>query len=67
MPKMKTHKGAKKRFRISGTGRVLRMKGYRGHNKMKKNRRQLFAMQQMHAVQGAGNRRAIRRILPYGD
>ena len=31
MPKMKTHKGAKKRFRISGTGRILRMKGYRGH------------------------------------
>ena len=34
---------------------------------MKKNRRQLFAMQQMHPVHGSGNRRAIRKILPYGD
>ena len=42
------------------------MKGYRGHNKMKKNRRQLFAMQRMHPVLGAGHRRTIERVLPYG-
>jgi large subunit ribosomal protein L35 len=31
MPKMKTHSGAKKRFRISGTGKVLREQANRRH------------------------------------
>jgi len=66
MPKMKTHSGAKKRFRITGTGKVLRMKGNRGHNKTKKNKRQLYAMSEMHPVKTRGMRRKIKRLLPYG-
>ena len=31
MPKMKTHSGAKKRFRITGTGKVLRRRANRAH------------------------------------
>jgi large subunit ribosomal protein L35 len=31
MPKMKTHRGAAKRFRITGTGKVRRRKAYRSH------------------------------------
>jgi large subunit ribosomal protein L35 len=31
MPKMKTHSGAKKRFRISGSGKVLREQANRRH------------------------------------
>jgi large subunit ribosomal protein L35 len=31
MPKNKTHSGAKKRFRISGSGRVLREQANRRH------------------------------------
>jgi large subunit ribosomal protein L35 len=31
MPKMKTHRGAAKRFKITGTGRILRRKAYRDH------------------------------------
>ena len=41
MPKMKTHKGAAKRFRITRTGKVLRMKAASGHNKQKKTKRTL--------------------------
>ena len=67
MPKMKTHSGAKKRFRITPTGKVLRMKGHRGHNKTKKDSRQLFAMGEMHAVKPPRIARLIRRLLPYGD
>ena len=67
MPKMKTHRGAKKRFKITGTGKVLRMKGYRGHNKSKKNRRQLFAMGDMHEVRGRAFQKKVRAALPYGD
>ena len=31
MPKMKTHSGAKKRFRLTGTGKVMREKANRRH------------------------------------
>lgn len=31
MPKMKTHSGAKKRFRLTGTGKVKRAKMNRNH------------------------------------
>ncbi|HWC11331.1 MAG TPA: 50S ribosomal protein L35 [Acidimicrobiales bacterium] len=31
MPKMKTHRGAAKRFKVTGTGKVLRRKAFRSH------------------------------------
>lgn len=31
MPKMKTHSGAKKRFRVTGTGKVMRQQANRRH------------------------------------
>ncbi len=31
MPKMKTHSGANKRFRLTGTGKVMRRRANRGH------------------------------------
>ncbi len=31
MPKMKTHSGAKKRFRVTGTGKIMRRKPFRAH------------------------------------
>ncbi len=67
MPKMKTHKGAAKRFRITRTGKVLRMKGYRGHNKQKKNKRTLREQNRMHEVPNKGNQRRVKRLLPYGS
>ena len=36
MPKLKTHKGAKKRFHITGSGKILRMKGGKSHLRRKK-------------------------------
>ena len=36
MPKLKTHKGAKSRFKVTGTGKLLRMKGMRSHLRRKK-------------------------------
>jgi large subunit ribosomal protein L35 len=32
MPKMKTHSGAKKRFKVTGSGKVMRLKAFRQHN-----------------------------------
>lgn len=31
MPKIKTHRGAAKRFKLTGTGRVKRSKAYKSH------------------------------------
>jgi large subunit ribosomal protein L35 len=31
MPKMKTHRGAAKRFKATGTGKLKRVKAYRSH------------------------------------
>ena len=31
MPKMKTDKGAAKRFKITGTGKIMRRKAFRSH------------------------------------
>ena len=39
MPKMKTHSGASKRFRITGTGKVMRRRANRGHLYEKKSSR----------------------------
>ncbi len=36
MPKMKTHRGAAKRFKVTGTGKIRRRKAWRGHNRHKK-------------------------------
>lgn len=37
MPKMKTHKGAAKRFKVTGGGKVMREKAYKSHILTKKN------------------------------
>ncbi|MEA3215454.1 MAG: large subunit ribosomal protein [Acidimicrobiia bacterium] len=31
MPKMKTHRGAAKRFKVTGTGKIMRRRAYRKH------------------------------------
>ena len=36
MPKMKTHSGAKKRFKVTGTGKLLRRRPMQSHNLTKK-------------------------------
>ena len=36
MPKMKTHRGAAKRFRVTGSGKIMRRKAYGSHLLTKK-------------------------------
>ncbi|MCL4385650.1 MAG: 50S ribosomal protein L35 [Actinobacteria bacterium] len=37
MPKLKTNKAAAKRFRVTGTGKIMRQKAYKSHILTKKN------------------------------
>lgn len=36
MPKMKTHRGTKKRIKLTASGKLLRRNAYKGHNLSKK-------------------------------
>ncbi|MCD4670703.1 MAG: 50S ribosomal protein L35 [Actinomycetia bacterium] len=37
MPKIRTHKGAAKRFKVTGSGKIIRRKAFKGHILTKKN------------------------------
>ena len=39
MPKMKTHKGTAKRFRVTGSGKIMRAKAYKSHIMTKKSQK----------------------------
>ena len=64
MPKLKTHKGAKARFRFSGSGKPLRMKGMSSHLRRKKSKRNRRMYDDTVAVSKA-DAHMLRRLLPY--
>lgn len=64
MPKLKTHKGAKKRFGVTGTGLFTRRKGGISHNRTRKSRRALGAYDEMLVVHPTGQKR-LKRLMPY--
>ena len=39
MPKMKTHRGFAKRFRVTGSGKIMRSKAYKSHILTKKSQK----------------------------
>lgn len=39
MPKMKTHKGSAKRFRVTGSGKIMRAKAFKSHILTKKSQK----------------------------
>ena len=41
MPKMKTHKGTAKRFRRTGTGKLMRAKAFKSHILSKKSQKRI--------------------------
>ena len=65
MPKMKTNRAARKRFRYTGTGKVRRQKANHSHILTKKTRKRKRRMRQLGIVH-ATCERAVARLLPYG-
>ncbi len=65
MPKMKTNKSAKRRFKITGTGKLLRTKGMKSHLRRKKSKRVSRQFDKMQPVSAADLQR-VQRALPYG-
>ncbi len=65
MPKMKTHKSASKRFTFTGSGKLMRAQGRRGHFRRRKATRLLQKLDRMAPVHPA-NELLVRTALPYG-
>lgn len=65
MPKLKTHKAAAKRIKITSTGKFMRMKGQRGHLHAHRSKRVLEQYDKMHPVSKADVKH-FERMLPYG-
>ena len=64
MPKLKTHKGAQKRFRVTAKKKIMHSKACKSHllaNKNSKRKRQLGKK----VVVSRADRAAIKKMLPY--
>lgn len=64
MPKLKTHRGAAKRFSLTGSGRVKRSKAYASHiltTKTRKRKRNL----RKSAILDQSDERGIKRLIPF--
>jgi len=64
MPKMKTNRGAAKRFKLTGSGKIKRNKAFSSHILTKKSTKQKRSLRQAGLVDSA-NSKSIKRILPY--
>jgi large subunit ribosomal protein L35 len=63
MPKMKTHKGAKKRFKITGSGKVRRYKAYKSHILTKKTSKRKRRLRQAGVIATNGETKVLKRLL----
>ncbi len=64
MPKMKTHKGAARRFKITGSGKFTSRKGSISHRMTRKSPQARHAGDEMFVV-AKPNQRRLRKLMPY--
>lgn len=65
MPKLKTNSSAKKRFRFTGTGKIMITQARKRHNLRKRSGKMLLAAKGKIEV-AASKAALIRKALPYG-
>jgi len=66
MPKQKTHSGAKKRFKLTGSGKLLRRKAMKGHLLGNKSAKRKRSFGKQHDVHGSDTRE-VKRLLGGGS
>lgn len=64
MPKIKTHRGAAKRFKKTGTGKVKRSKAYTSHILTSKTTKRKRGLRKATLTDSA-NMKAMKKLLPY--
>ncbi len=64
MPKIKTHSGSKKRFKVTGSGKIIRKKAYKSHllsGKTRTRKRRLRKSTEVYK----GDVKRIKHLIPY--
>ncbi|MFQ5966262.1 MAG: 50S ribosomal protein L35 [Acidimicrobiia bacterium] len=62
MPRGKTHKGAAKRFKVTGSGKIRRRQAGRGHYSLAKGKRRYRRLSR-EASLSSGDKRRVKRLL----
>jgi large subunit ribosomal protein L35 len=65
MPKLKTHKGAAKRFRVTATGKIKRGHSHARHILTKKTNKRKRLLD-IDALVSKGDQKRVEAMLPYG-
>lgn len=65
MPKIKTYKAAAKRFKYSGSGKLLRTKIGKSHLRRQKSKRVKRMFDKMHEVTASAAKKRVRKLVPY--
>ncbi len=65
MAKLKTHRGAAKRFKVTGTGKVTRSKANKSHILTGKPAKRMRKLRKRTTVRDV-DQKNIKRLLPYG-
>jgi len=63
--KLKTHKATAKRFKMTGSGKIVRTKGNQGHLQRRKSKRAKRLSTEMIEVKEPKNKKTIKRLAPY--
>jgi large subunit ribosomal protein L35 len=63
--KLKTHKATAKRFRVTGSGLIVRTKGGKSHLRRRTPKRTKMQFTRMQTVSNRYDRRRIMRLAPY--
>lgn len=64
MPKLKSHRGAAKRFSLTKSGKIKRGKAYKSHILTKKSTKRLRGLRQTSYIAGCEEKK-IRKLIPY--
>jgi large subunit ribosomal protein L35 len=63
--KIKTHKATAKRFRLTGSGMLVRTKGGKSHMRRRTSKRTKLLLSEMVPVKGRGFVKSVNRLAPY--
>ncbi len=64
MPKMKTNRGAAKRFKVTGTGKIAYSKSHANHIMTKKTRKRKRTLRKSNMIDKADTA-MVKRLIPY--
>ncbi len=62
--KLKTHKATSKRFRLTGSGKLVRTKGGKSHLRRRTSKRAKALLSEMLVVEGKSIGRNVKRLAP---